>query len=1162
MDTPVGSLQRGSKRNQHLSSFITNSRLLLNEADREYVCTLIKDYQQLRQVDELMLCLTTLLDTPAKLDLLKDVRHFISAENLAKYDRLAPYSGMAHPWKQASPVHHFTPAAKRAKSTPQHTPNHKRRSGGEMVAHNGRQANVPAEFTQSESSGVKTVTVFRDQDESFGFSIRGGSEHGLGIFVSEVEENSAAERAGLDVGDLVMEANTISFQNISSSSAVNVLTGSSILKLVVQKLSKLPNFQAVKEKTSWFDVKERRVYGGVYVEHGGLHRPITPGGSQADGKVRRVSLPYKENRKGESPSYGFNVRGGGEYGLGLFISKVMSGSIAEMCALKVGDQILKINGVGLEGASHGQAVELMKLKRPLILTVIDTGKYPVFKEVYAEYSWTNANSGIVSSIRSTVKKKKSLIEDATDSQLFQYEMFKQYPMETPIDSTSGSLLHSPGLTSLNNNPTPSSSNEFTQDEASSLSDVSPNRALIPARRDLAFQERSIPVMGLVAADLKARDGEVSKDKGRMRKNTPQLAVRAMEMETRRKQPELVKEMEAIGMLNTATEDEVKDSKGKKQKSKSVVKSFFFNAKEGFKKSGKSSETLLLKPNKSFSDELTNFESSASQILAHDEVTAISRRISQYMKHRDVSALVPHLMAILDTKDKAELLTQIRSFIHLSDISEYDDLVRDYLASMNLGNDTLDLNNHRASFYESKQEILSTDEEEDDDLAYGEEDEEVEVEEAEDDLMDVESIVGSSPPKSNGHKDWVTIRRGQSYQFPREGGQGSMNLAAHHNEEQSKVPPQLPDLSVHRQKDTDLIYKSILDDDSIDLKRSTLPKISLSTSSFEKEEVKRAKSELADSRYMDSEDLFPVHPAASLLEANGEVDNGHFIPEKDDLTSETSVKKPEEFSYNNSDSSDDTSAYHEGLYNVNGSLKSSNLSLSSSTPVLERVKVYDNLKCNKSPPIFKAPPPPNEAPPIHHKTPPTSKKALPPVETPPPHDTVVLRHKTKKENQSGSLRDVMKARSTENIFKETADMTDQLASNEQETDYIRMSNDLIQNFIRQSRLSDQSDHSDQLSELTTEHQKGFIVAKLDKTCSSLGMSISGGVQSQPVIKIHKIFPGGAAHADGNLKPNMQIVSIDGVNIEQSSHAAAVQLIRSSFTDKNKRFMVIEALKNDS
>ncbi len=39
---------------------------------------------------------------------------------------------------------------------------------------------------------LRTISVMKDGPENLGFSIRGGSEHGLGIFVSEVDETSAA----------------------------------------------------------------------------------------------------------------------------------------------------------------------------------------------------------------------------------------------------------------------------------------------------------------------------------------------------------------------------------------------------------------------------------------------------------------------------------------------------------------------------------------------------------------------------------------------------------------------------------------------------------------------------------------------------------------------------------------------------------------------------------------------------------------------------------------------------------------------------------------------------------------------------------------------------------------------------------------------------------
>lgn len=43
-----------------------------------------------------------------------------------------------------------------------------------------------------DSEDLHTVTVDKSPDERLGFSVRGGSEHGLGIFVSKVEDDSSA----------------------------------------------------------------------------------------------------------------------------------------------------------------------------------------------------------------------------------------------------------------------------------------------------------------------------------------------------------------------------------------------------------------------------------------------------------------------------------------------------------------------------------------------------------------------------------------------------------------------------------------------------------------------------------------------------------------------------------------------------------------------------------------------------------------------------------------------------------------------------------------------------------------------------------------------------------------------------------------------------------
>ena len=79
--------------------------------------------------------------------------------------------------------------------------------------------------TMKESgSEVRRVEIKQsnDPDQGFGFSIRGGSEYGIGIYVSMVDEGGMAQKQGLLPGDLLMEVNDVSFKKISHSEAAKV----------------------------------------------------------------------------------------------------------------------------------------------------------------------------------------------------------------------------------------------------------------------------------------------------------------------------------------------------------------------------------------------------------------------------------------------------------------------------------------------------------------------------------------------------------------------------------------------------------------------------------------------------------------------------------------------------------------------------------------------------------------------------------------------------------------------------------------------------------------------------------------------------------------------------------------------------------------------------
>jgi predicted metalloprotease with PDZ domain len=73
-------------------------------------------------------------------------------------------------------------------------------------------------------SEIRRVVVDRRHSggNELGFGLRGGTEHGLGIYVSSVDEGSPAEVAGLRPGDLILSVNGTSFSAVTHSEAVKV----------------------------------------------------------------------------------------------------------------------------------------------------------------------------------------------------------------------------------------------------------------------------------------------------------------------------------------------------------------------------------------------------------------------------------------------------------------------------------------------------------------------------------------------------------------------------------------------------------------------------------------------------------------------------------------------------------------------------------------------------------------------------------------------------------------------------------------------------------------------------------------------------------------------------------------------------------------------------
>ncbi|KAI4501986.1 hypothetical protein M0802_002668 [Mischocyttarus mexicanus] len=90
------------------------------------------------------------------------------------------------------------------------------------------------------------------------------------------------------------------------------------------------------------------------------------------GVTRNVRL----RRRGAS-GFGFSLRGGREYAAGFYISNVQPGGEAHRNGLRVGDQILRVNGYPVEDAVHQEVAQLVKNQQVLVMKIQSVGMIPV-----------------------------------------------------------------------------------------------------------------------------------------------------------------------------------------------------------------------------------------------------------------------------------------------------------------------------------------------------------------------------------------------------------------------------------------------------------------------------------------------------------------------------------------------------------------------------------------------------------------------------------------------------------------------------------------------------------------------------------------------------------------------------------------------------------------
>ncbi|XP_069577863.1 harmonin isoform X1 [Brachyistius frenatus] len=127
------------------------------------------------------------------------------------------------------------------------------------------------------------------------------------------------------------------------------------LKLVINEPKRLPLFDAIRPL--------------IPLKHQVEYDLLTPKRSR---KLKEVRLD-RTHREG----LGLSVRGGLEFGCGLYISQIIKDGQAGNVDLQVGDEIVRINGYSISTCIHEEVISLIKTKKTVSLKVRHVGMIPM-----------------------------------------------------------------------------------------------------------------------------------------------------------------------------------------------------------------------------------------------------------------------------------------------------------------------------------------------------------------------------------------------------------------------------------------------------------------------------------------------------------------------------------------------------------------------------------------------------------------------------------------------------------------------------------------------------------------------------------------------------------------------------------------------------------------
>uniref|UniRef100_A0A8C7Z534 Membrane-associated guanylate kinase, WW and PDZ domain-containing protein 1 n=1 Tax=Oryzias sinensis TaxID=183150 RepID=A0A8C7Z534_9TELE len=218
------------------------------------------------------------------------------------------------------------------------------------------------EIQRGENEGFGFVIVSSVSRPDAGTTFAGNACVAMPHKIGRIIEGSPADRCGkLKVGDRILAVNGCSITNKSHSDIVNLIkeAGNTVSLRIIpgdesSNASLLTNAEKIATITTTHTPQTTESRNNPKLKGA---PPPPPSQIQSTQDAEFYSVDLERDSKG----FGFSLRGGWEYNMDLYVLRLAEdGAAVRNGKMRVGDEILEINGESTKNMKHSRAIELIK----------------------------------------------------------------------------------------------------------------------------------------------------------------------------------------------------------------------------------------------------------------------------------------------------------------------------------------------------------------------------------------------------------------------------------------------------------------------------------------------------------------------------------------------------------------------------------------------------------------------------------------------------------------------------------------------------------------------------------------------------------------------------------------------------------------------------------